>query len=158
MSDPLMPPQPEQGKQASYKAGGGLVVQPLPDEIGVPVRRYQFDILCEGGIGEAKASRDLYTGICVTALIGFVGTLVAIDWETILAAQHRAKLILALVSMGLLFAAVAVSAAGICIHEARRKRTLIDSPFAREKARLLRLYAQEAASAIPAQGDNVPTE
>jgi hypothetical protein len=146
MSGPLVP-QPEQATQATYKAGGALVVQPLPDEIGVPVRRYQFDILCEGGIGEAKASRDLYTGICITALIGFVGTLVAIDWETILAAQHKAKLILALVSIGLLFATVAVSAAGICIHEARRKRTLKDSPYAREKARLLKLYEAQQAVA-----------
>jgi hypothetical protein len=142
---PLIPQSP----QATYRAGGTALVQPLPDEVGVVVRRYQFDILCDGGIGEAKANRDLYTGICVTAIIGFVGTLVAVDWETILAVQHRGKLILALVSMGLLFAAVAFSLAGIFIHEARRKRNLLDSPFAREKTRLLSFYdAQEKANQL----------
>jgi hypothetical protein len=131
-------------------------VQPLPDEIGVPVRRYQFDILCEGGIGEAKASRDVNIGVCAAAFAGLVGVLVAIDWDMVIASGHATKTILSLVSIVLLLLMVAASATGICIYEARRKRTLADSPYARERTRLLKLYEAQEAAAVPIQNPPNP--
>ena len=145
-----IPPISQQGQagHVSYKAGGGLVVQSLPDEIGIPVRRYQFDILCEGGIGEAKAGRDVNIGVCAASFAGLVGVLVAIDWDIFLAHGHTARTVLSLVSIIILFAIVMVSATGICIYETRRRHTLADSPYSREKARLLKLYeAKEVAAA-----------
>ena len=146
MSESLAP-QAEQTVHATYKAGGGLLVQPLPDEIGIPVRRYQFDILCDGGIGEAKASRDVNVGVFAAAFAGLVGVLIAIDWDVILAPGHVGKKVWLAVWAVVLLVMVVASATGVCIYEARRKRTLTDSPYAREKARLLRLYeAQEDSS------------
>jgi hypothetical protein len=146
MNDSLVP-QPEQATHATYKAGGGLVVQPVPDEIGVPVRRYQFDILCDGGVGEAKTNRDVCIGFFAAAFAGLFGVLVAIDWGVVLGPAHLIKTTLSLGSILVLFAMVVASATGICIYEGRRRKTLDDSPFAREKARLLRLY--EGQEAVP---------
>ena len=143
MNDSLVP-QPEQATHATYKAGGGLVVQSLPDEVGIPVRRYQFDILCDGGIGEAKASRDVNIGVFAAAFAGLVGVLIAMDWDIVLAPGHLAKKVWLVVWTIVLLAMVVASATAICIYEARRKRTLTDSPYAREKTKLLKLYeAQE---------------
>ncbi|PYV76228.1 MAG: hypothetical protein DMG96_14740 [Acidobacteria bacterium] len=54
-----------EGEQAITSGGynaGGLVAYPLPDEIVVPLRREELDTLCEGGVSEERANRDLYIG------------------------------------------------------------------------------------------------
>ena len=142
MNGPLVP-QPEQAPQASYKAGGALVVQPLPDEIGVPVRRDQFDILCEGGIGEARASRDLCLGIFFGALAGLAGVLATTEWSTIWAPERRGGF---LFWVAILFLMTAGSAVGACVHWVRLWRTTKDSSYSRLKDRLLKLYEAQASS------------
>jgi hypothetical protein len=70
MKDSPHPPQ-----AGTYQAGAGLIVAKLPDEVGVPVRRDQFEILCEGGIAEARASRDLCLGILFGTMAGILGVM-----------------------------------------------------------------------------------
>jgi hypothetical protein len=141
MSGPLVP-QPEQA-QATYKAGGGLLVQPLPDEIGVPVRRDQFEILCEGGVGEARANRDLCLGIFFGTVAGLSGVLATTEWTTIWAPERRWGF---LFWVAILFLMTAGSAVGAGIHWLRLRRTTKDSPYSRLKTRLLKMYeAKEAA-------------
>jgi len=72
-----------------YNAGGSLVAFPRPDEVVVPLRRDEFDILREGGASSEKASRDLYIGIGVTAVVGLIGILATMDWGNAWQAGHR---------------------------------------------------------------------
>jgi len=144
MSDPLVP-QVEPNTQGIYNVGGGLTVQPLPDEAGVPLRRDDFLTLCEGEIPEGRANRDVCIGIACTAVVGILGVLAAVDWDTILKWGHF-KIMFLLVLLMVLFIAASGSAVGAMIHASRVKRTLERSPYSRLKARLSKEYeAREAA-------------
>jgi hypothetical protein len=69
------PPPAIANAPTGYQAGAGMIVSKLPDEIGIPLRRDEFDILREGAISEARASRDLCLGFFFGALVGIIGIL-----------------------------------------------------------------------------------
>jgi hypothetical protein len=120
-----------------YSAGGSLVSYPRPDEIVVPLRRDEFDTLCEGGISEEKASRDLYIGIGSGAFAGLVGVLATTDWDTAWKPEHRGWFFCSLLVLCVM---VAASAVGASIHGVRLNRTISSSAFSRLRLRLLRLF------------------
>lgn len=120
----------------AYNAGG-LFAFPRPDEIVVPLRREEFDILCEGAISEEKSSRDLYIGALVGAFVGLVGVFASADWASTWQTERRW---LFLVSVLVLFIMAAASAMGAGIHQSRMKRTSNNSPFSRLRTRLLGLF------------------
>ena len=82
-----------EGEQAITSGGynaGGLVAYPLPDEIVVPLRREELDTLCEGGVSEERANRDLYIG----AGVGAVGGNLNRQYEHVVnidAARHKGR-------------------------------------------------------------------
>jgi hypothetical protein len=127
--------QPATGR--GYSAGGSLVSYPRPDEIVVPLRRDEFDTLCEGGVSDEKASRDLYIGIGSGAVAGLVGVLATTDWDAAWKPGHRGWLFLSLLVLCVM---VAGSAVGACIHHFHLKRTTGSSAFSRLRLRLLRLF------------------
>jgi hypothetical protein len=133
-------PQAVQAEPGTYQAGAGLVVAKLPDEIGVPVRRDQFDILCEGGIAEARASRDLCLGTLFGTLAGLAGVVATADWSTVLTPDHRFRF---LFSMLLLTVMASGSAVGAIIYFMRCRRIATDSPYSRVRDKLLKLYGQQ---------------
>jgi hypothetical protein len=120
-----------------YSAGGSLVSYPRPDEIVVPLRRDEFDTLCEGGVSEEKASRDLYVGIGAGALAGLVGVLATTDWGTAWQPGHRGWVFSSLLVLCVM---VAGSVVGACIHHIRLNQTISSSAFSRLRLRLLRLF------------------
>lgn len=136
MSGPLVP-QPE--PQATYQAGGGVFVQRLPDEAGIPIRKDDFLTLCEGDIKGLRSNRDLCIGIAGTAFVGLIGVLVAIDWDTVSKASHL-KLFLIIVAALLMLAASCGFTAGAFIHHSQMKRTANDSPYSRLRERMLKAY------------------
>jgi len=117
----------------SYNAGGSLVAFPRPDEIVVPLRRDEFDILCEGGANGEKASRDLCVGIGATAAVGLVGVLATIDWKNVWQPGNRGWFIFFLLLFSM---ATTGSFVGAGIFHAREKKTRGNSPFSRIRARL----------------------
>jgi hypothetical protein len=135
MSD--RPQLPELPADEGYRAGGALIVSKLPDEVGVPLRLDQFEILCEGEVADARASRDLCLGILFGAVVGIVGIVATVEWSTVLTPEHRFWFLL---SMGVLVIMVAGSAVGGGIYEFRRRRTLSNSSYSRLVARLKQLY------------------
>lgn len=118
--------------QGAYNAGGSLVAYPRPDEVVVPLRRDEFDILREGGASSEEASRDLYIGIGVTAVVGLIGILATMDWGNAWQAGHRTWVLPFLV----LLVATAGAFVGAAIYHLRSQKTLINSPFSRLSARL----------------------
>ncbi len=136
MSGMLQPPFWDDGS-ASYKAGGGLMVSKLPDEVGVPVRRDQFEVLCEGGIAEARASRDLCLGIFVGVVAGLAGVFATIEWDSIWAPGRRGWFAF---SVAILLVMASGSGVGALIYEIRRRTTTTNSPYSRLVARLKKLY------------------
>jgi hypothetical protein len=134
VNDPQAQPAENEG---TYLAGAGLVVSRLPDEVGVAVRRDQFDILCEGGIGEARASRDLCLGIFFGAVIGIGGVLATTEWDNVWKPEHRGSFILWGV---ILLIMVSGSGVGAIIYGVRLWRTRGNSAYSRLVERLKKLY------------------
>jgi hypothetical protein len=120
-----------------YQAGAGMIVSKLPDEIGVPLRRDEFDILREGGISEARASRDLCLGIFFGALVGIIGVIATIEWESVWKPERRGTFIF---WVGALVVLASGSGVGAVIHEQRRRSTVGNSPYSRLVDRLKKLY------------------
>src|SRR5579863_9516486 len=127
--------QPVTGR--GYSAGGSLVSYPRPDEIVVPLRRDEFDTLCEGGVSEEKASRDLYIGIGSGAIAGLVGVLATTDWDAAWKPGHRGWLFSSLLALCVM---ITGSVVGACIHHFRLNRTIGNSAFSRLRSRLHRLF------------------
>jgi len=126
------PPVAETPATHGYNASS-LVVSPRPDEVGFPLREDEFQILCEGEVTHARASRDLYIGACIGALVGLVSVLATTDWTTIWQPQRRVRF---LVFLLILCSIGAASAIGICIHQSRVTRTRNNSPYSRLQKRI----------------------
>jgi hypothetical protein len=101
------------------------------------LRRDEFDTLCEGGVSEEKASRDLYIGIGSGALAGLVGVLATTDWDAAWKAGHRGWVFSSLLVLCVM---VSGSVVGACIHHIRLNRTISNSAFSRLQLRLLKLF------------------
>ncbi len=121
------PIQPANPLPQPYQVGS-VVTNPRPNDFGFPMRKDEFEILCEGEISEARAGRDLYIGSCVGGVVGLVGVLATTDWATIWQPERRVAFV---VWGGILLIIVAASATGACIHQRRLTRTLRTSPYSR---------------------------
>ncbi len=58
--------------QHGYAAGSLRVFQ-RPDEIVATLTRLEFRIICDGDTSSIKTARDMFLGIFVSAVIGFIG-------------------------------------------------------------------------------------
>jgi hypothetical protein len=135
VSGPQVPPHAE--NEGTYQGGGGLVVYKLADEVGVPVRRDQFDILCEGGIAEARASRDLCWGIFFGAVVGIIGILATTEWDSVWKPERRGSFIFWVASLLIMASG---SGVGVVIYWVRLWRTRGNSSYSRLVERLKKLY------------------
>jgi hypothetical protein len=113
--------------QGNYQASS-LVVSPRPNEFGFAMREDEFQILCDGAVGDARASRDLFFGFLVGAAVGLIGVFATIDWDTIWQPNKRGSFLfwVAILLLGI----VSSGTAGIIFH-LRLKKTRADSAYAR---------------------------
>jgi hypothetical protein len=144
MSGDAQPPLATTPPVKGYQAGV-VVARPLPDEMAVPLRKDQFDILCEGGIGEARASRDLCIGVFFGTLAGLVGVVATADWDTVWKPERRWLFLLPVL---VLCMGVAGSAVGACIHWVRLSRADSDSPYSRVRKQLSELFSERGPPVI----------
>jgi len=121
------PVQPTNPAPGPYQVGS-VVTNPRPNDFGFPIRKDEFEILCEGEVSEARAGRDLYIGSCVGGVVGLVGVLATTDWTTIWQPERRVAFV---VSGAILIGMVTASAVAACIHQKRLTRTRNDSPYSR---------------------------
>jgi hypothetical protein len=133
-----------------------MVGYPRPDEVVVSVRRDEFDTLCEGGVSDERANRDVCIAIAVASFIGLLGVLAAAvpAWSTIWKLDSYSSKLFLIVLL-VLFAGTTGSAVGALIYEGKRKKTLTNSAFSRVKARLLSLYDEHKP---PEPGMSTPTQ
>lgn len=101
-----------------FVAQSSLVTQ-LPDENLATLSRMDFQILLDGEPNEAKAGRNLWLGILGSAVIGFVGLLATIDWDTAFRQARKSPFVWTAV----LFAIALASACGALIYQVRYRKT-----------------------------------
>lgn len=77
------PPDQDQSQEVRIAVGGGLVVPTQPEEVGYPLRREIFDLLCEGeSARKDERARDVCISISATSLLSLCTLLVTVDWES----------------------------------------------------------------------------
>jgi hypothetical protein len=144
------------GVARGYIAGGSMVGYPRPDEVVVPLRRDEFDTLCEGGVSDERRSRDTYAGVAAASLVGVLGVLAAAvpAWDTIWKLDRLSSWVFLIVLI-ILFGLTTGSAVGAFVYRSHMKRTVTNSPFSRVRARLLSLYDEHKP---PEPGVSTPTQ
>lgn len=124
-------PTPESELQAPYHASS-LVVPPRPDEVCFSLTEVEFQILSEGETNESRAGRDLCTGACVTALLGFVSIIATVEWETV----WKERRLLPFIACAIFLFIAGGSGVGWWIFQRRLTRTTTDSACSRLKTRI----------------------
>lgn len=137
----------EQPDTEKYQASSLLIGQ-RPHEVVFPLREDEFRTLCEGEFSQARASRNLSVGICITAIVGLAAFLAVVDWETSLKPEHRSRV---LFGLALLLMTVAGSAVAGIIHQLRMSRASGKSPYSRLTSRIAEWFAgaAQAERSIP---------
>ena len=124
------PPQPPRDP-ATFEAGT-LHVSRRPDEALATLSRVEFQVLLDGEVNQARAGRDLCLGFFGSAVIGLIGLIATVDWDTTFSKAQKGPLIWA----GILFAIIVSSALGALIYHMRYCRTRKDSAYSDLMARL----------------------
>jgi hypothetical protein len=131
------PEQPER-EFATFQAQS-LTVARLPDENLAMLSRFQFQVLCDGEVNEARAGRDLCIGFFVSAAIGFIGLIATIDWNAAFKLANKAPFIWT----ALLFAIAFSSACGALIYHRRYTRTRKNSAYSDLMTRLTDYFTRQ---------------
>jgi hypothetical protein len=88
------PNQPAGATQGTFQiVGGTMVVPPQPDEPVFPLRREQFQTLCEGEMSEGRSIRDACVGAFVTGAVGIAGLYFTIDWDSAISHGRKAPFV-----------------------------------------------------------------
>lgn len=85
MSTPNQPTNTTQGTYIpTVPLGGTLAAAPQPNEPFFPLRRDQFLTFCDGEMSGARSIRDACIGAFATGVVGIIGMLVTMDWDSAL--------------------------------------------------------------------------
>lgn len=136
MSD--MATNPADG-HGNYQASS-LVVPPRANEFGFAMREDEFQILCEGEIGTARASRDLSLGLMGGAVIALAHIVATTDWKNIWQLDSRDTFLIWFTLILIIFV---LSAFSTLIFHMRLKKTLTDSAYSRLKAKIENWFAAQ---------------
>lgn len=135
MSDPN---QPSGTAQSFAPVGGTMVVPPQPDEPVFPLRREQFDLLCEGEVTEQRSVRDVCVATFTSGFVGFLGLLATIDWDSAITQRRKGPFVWSVILAVIVFA----SAVTGLVAQWRLTRTGTSSGYSRCKGRILDFFNQ----------------
>lgn len=117
--------------------GRGLVVLAQPEEVAYPLRREEFDMLCEGeGCTRDERWRDVLIAVAVTALVGLCALVLTVDWGQALVSWKWVALVVVLVQAVLFVSGAVIS---IFLH-LRVRRQAASSGYARVKSKIGRYF------------------
>ncbi len=112
---------------------GEVVVVGQPEEVAYPLRREQFDMLCEGeALTNDARWRDVSLSVSVAALMGLMAQIMTLDWNHALGTGEKMVLILTGI-LAVLFLSSSVLFVYVCI---RVRRQITKSGYARIKAKI----------------------
>ena len=138
MNAPNQAPGP--GQKANFGVGGSTFVPLQPDEPGFPLRRDQFELLCEGEpISQEKANRDICIAVAVSAGVGVIGLLATVDWKV---AINQTKM-WPFVWMGVLGISTVSAIVVAALAHYRCRHMQRDSGYSRTKARINQFYESQ---------------
>lgn len=133
MSSSGVPPDTGQPQEVRVAVGGTVVVPTQPEEVGYPLRRAEFDILCEGeNANKDERWRDVCIGVCATALMSLFALFATADWARILTSKAWVALTLSVVLLVIFVSSFVVS---LILHS-RVKRQALSSGYSRLKTRI----------------------
>jgi hypothetical protein len=125
--------------QPDAQVGGGLAVPIQPTELAYPLRRDEFDLLCETEtINEDKRWRDVALAFFAAAITGVLSFIGSIDWDLSLASKHWGPLACT-VLLGVL---AGVSFVVFVIQHMKVRRKPASTAYARVKVRITAHYEQ----------------
>jgi hypothetical protein len=121
------------------QVGGALAVPTQPTEMAYPLRRDEFDLLCETEtINEDKRWRDISIAFFAAAFAGLIGLIGSIDWDSTFKNQHWAPL----VYTSILGVVTTSSFVIFIIQQIKIRKKPVSSGYVRIKARISAHYQQ----------------
>ncbi len=136
-----MTPEPDNQKtsvpEPTVSVGGGVVVSAQPEEVAYPLRREEFDMLCEGeGCTRDERWRDVLIAVAATALVGLCALVLTVDWRQAIVSWKWVAFIIVLVQAVLFVSGTVIS---IFLH-LRVRRQAASSGYARVKSKIDRYF------------------
>jgi len=128
-------PGPVHGK---FQAAS-LLISPRPNEFGFPLREGEFQILCEGEVNEARAGRNFFLGLALSATVGLVSLAATVDWDAALHQGRKGPL----AWMAILIVLLAAPGAAAIVHHKRYIRTRNDSAYSRLRKRISEFFSSQ---------------
>jgi hypothetical protein len=129
----LQPPVIQTPTTDGYHASS-LVVAPLPDEMGFPLREDQFQTLCDGSSSDAKSGIYLCIGLFASAVVGVFSLFENADWASFWA--NKRGMLLIYFAVLLVIAAGSLAGLVICGLRLRKENT----PYSRLKTKIERYF------------------
>jgi hypothetical protein len=121
------------------QVGGALAVPTQPTEMAYPLRRDEFDLLCETEtINEDKRWRDISIAFFAAAFAGLIGLIGSIDWDSTFKNQHWTPL----VHTSILGVVTLSSFVIFIIQQIKIRKKPVSSGYVRIKARISAHYQQ----------------
>jgi Domain of unknown function (DUF3395) len=117
------------------------------------LREEEFRILCEGEVTTARSNRDVCIGVSFTALIGLIGVLSIVDWESAWKPGHRAWLLW----LGVLLIFASGAAMGALTHHLRLRQMRDNSAYSRLTQRITDWFGAQKAQGVQANSGEVLT-
>ena len=128
------------GKPTFAAVGGTMVIPSQPDEPVFPLRREQFDLLCEGEVSEQRTVRDICVAVLASSVVGLVGLLATIDWSSAVREARKAPFIWTAILATSVCAATVTGA----IAQWRVSRTRTQSGYSRAKNRISGFFTKQS--------------
>jgi hypothetical protein len=116
-----------------------MVVPPQPDEPVFPLRREQFDLLCEGEVSEQRTVRDVCLATFGSAMVGLIGLLATVDWDSAVR-QGRMR---PFIWTAILAAIVLAAAVTAVVAQWRLTRTGTSSGYSRIQHKILDFFDRQ---------------
>lgn len=135
------PDRPANSAKPTFAPVGGMMVIPSqPDEPVFPLRREQFDLLCEGEVSEQRTLRDVCVAVLASSAVGLVGLLATVDWGSAEREARRGPFIWTVILAVAVFAAFVTGA----IAQWRVSRMQTQSGYSRTRKRISDFFARQS--------------
>ena len=123
-------------------AGGRIVILSQPEELGYPIRREEFEILCEGEVhAKDKEWRNILIGITATAGLALLEQIATTEWGRALELKKWLVFMAVFVEALVFLSSIVIS---VYLHFRVRRRA-VPSGYVRMKQKISTYFEQRGA-------------